>query len=136
MPNKLFDSEVDYKFGIEEIDDQHASLINMVNEIHTMIGDNRKQEAVALFLEVMPRFLTEHLPSEEAFMEKIGFPKLEDHRKLHEGFRSNMSKFIELIKAGDENAFRAAVSDSYLWVLTHINRTDRKYMDFYRSKNT
>ncbi len=135
MNNQLFDFEKEFKFGIEEIDGQHASLVNMIAEIQTMFRENRKEEAARYFFETMSHYLTDHFSHEESFMEKIGFPHLEEHRKVHANFRKNMEKSFELISKGDESAFRDALSDVYLWILTHIGKTDRKYADFYKTNS-
>ncbi|NLF51615.1 MAG: hemerythrin family protein [Leptolinea sp.] len=133
MNNQLFDFEKEYKFGIDEIDGQHASLVNMIAEIQIMFRDNKKEEAAKYFFETMSRYLIEHFSYEESFMEKIGYPQLEEHRKVHANFRKNMEKSFELISKGDEPAFRNALSDTYLWILTHIGKTDRKYAVFYNT---
>lgn len=133
MNNQLFDFEKEFKFGIDEIDEQHASLVKMISEIQIMFKENRKEEAAGYFFEKITLYITDHFTHEESFMENIGYPQLDDHRKVHANFRKNMEKSIGLISQGDEAAFRDALSDVYLWILTHIGKTDRKYADFYKT---
>ena len=66
-------------------------------------------------------------------MESIGFPGLEDHKKIHENFKKSLLELMPLIDAYDEKAFRDAITDAFTWIVNHIGRTDKRYATYYFS---
>lgn len=63
-------------------------------------------------------------------MEKIGFPQLEEHRKIHANFKQPVEETLPEIDTLDDAAFRSALTDTYTWIISHIGKTDRRYAIF------
>lgn len=135
MSGKLFDFEAEFKLGIEAMDNEHIKLVDMLNQVHSLIGDGRKNEACAYFSQTLSAYVNEHFASEEKFMESFGFPALDDHKKIHEIFKKSFQELMPLIESYDEAAFRKALTDAFTWIISHIGRTDRKYATFYLAKH-
>lgn len=64
-------------------------------------------------------------------MEQIGFPGLEDHRRIHNNFRKFFLSLKTDLESASEVAFRNVLSAIFSWILNHIGKTDRKYANFY-----
>lgn len=60
-------------------------------------------------------------------MEKINYPELEQHKKIHEIFRKIVTDLIPAIKSGDHKAYSQAIALSWGWLYNHIAKTDKKY---------
>ena len=135
MGKKLFDFEAEFRLGIETVDNEHVKLIDMLNEVHELLSAGKKDEARKFFGETLSAYVNEHFTNEEKFMEKIGFPQLEDHRKIHENFKKSFGELKPQIENADDVAFRKALSDAFTWIINHIGRTDRKYAAYYFSRN-
>jgi hemerythrin len=134
MAKKLFDFDAEFRLGIDSIDNEHMKLIDMLNEVHALLGAGKKDEAQRFFSETLSSYVSEHFANEEAFMERIGFPLIAEHRKIHENFKKSFNELKPLIEAYDDAAFRRALTDAFTWIITHIGKTDRKYAAFYFSK--
>jgi hemerythrin len=132
LTNQLFNFDSEFKLGIAEIDDEHASLVNMLNDVHNLIRSDKKDEARAYFRNTLAAYVGEHFSHEEKFMEKMAFPQLEEHKKIHNNFKRSMEESLLLIDSLDEAAFRNALSDTYTWIINHIGKTDRKYAAFFQ----
>jgi hemerythrin len=131
MTKKLFDFDAEFRLGIDVIDNEHVKLIDMLNQVHVLLSEGKKSEAVTYFRETLSSYVNEHFANEEKFMAEIGFPGLDDHKKIHENYRQSFNDLLPLIETYDEAAFRSALTDSFTWIISHIGRTDRRYTKFY-----
>jgi hemerythrin len=135
MAKKLFDFEAEFRLGIEVIDNEHVKLVDMLNEVHALISDGKKDEARHYFSDTLSCYVNEHFANEEKFMESFQFPGIEEHKKIHENFKKSFDELKPKIELYDETAFRSALSDAFSWIVGHIGRTDRKYAKFYLAKS-
>lgn len=134
MAKKLFDFDAEFKLGIEVVDHEHMKLVDMLNDVHTLISDGKKGEAQVYFSETLSAYVLEHFANEEKFMESIEFPGLADHHKIHENFKNTFLELKPKIELFDDAAFRKALSDTFTWIITHIGKTDKKYARFWMDK--
>jgi hemerythrin len=130
----LFNFETEFKLGISEIDEEHAGLVRMLNDVHDLIRGNERDKARQYFRETLAGYVGEHFSHEEAFMQKIGYPQVVEHAKIHVNFKQSMEQTLLQVDSQDETAFRAALSDTYTWIINHIGKTDRKYAVFFLNK--
>ena len=131
MAKDLFNFEAEFKLGIEAVDQEHMKLVNMLNAVHGLVGEGKKAEAIEYFSLTLARYVVDHFAHEEAFMASIGFPQLEEHAKIHENFKKSFMQSLPRLATYNDEAFRAALTDAYTWIINHIGRTDRKYAKFY-----
>lgn len=133
---KLFDFDAEFRLGIDAVDDEHIRLIDLLNEVHTLLSEGKRDEARRVFGETLSDYVDVHFANEERFMESIGFPQLEDHRKIHENFKRSFKELKPQIEQADDDAFRKALTDAFSWIVTHIGKTDKKYAAYYFSTPT
>lgn len=131
MAKKLFNFENEFRLGIEEMDNEHIKLVDMLNEVHALLSEGKRDEARRYFSETLSNYVDEHFSDEEQFLERIGFPGLEAHKKIHETFKASFRELQPKIESYDEAAFRSALNDTFTWIIVHIGKTDRKYAKFY-----
>jgi hemerythrin len=103
-----------------------------------LCGENRRVFILLTLKKYLNSALAEyidvHFTNEEAFMEEIGHPHLEEHKKVHEQFKENFYSLQPLINSGDDAAFRKALTDAFSWLLVHIGKSDKRYAKFYKEK--
>lgn len=134
MVRKIFDFDTEFKFGIDSVDREHVQLVNMLNQVHSLLDEGKRDEARRFFTTTLSSYVNDHFAHEEAFMESIGFPFLNEHKKIHENFRKSFQDLLPLIASCDEAAFRQALSDAFTWIINHIGKTDKKYANYYLSQ--
>ncbi len=127
----LFNFDDEFKLGIEAADIEHGKLVDMLNHTHELLREKKRDEARSYFNESLSLYVHEHFTNEEAFLESIGFPQLEDHKKIHANFRKSFEELKPKIETADDVAFRQALTDAYVWIINHIGKTDKKYAKFY-----
>ncbi|WP_083762863.1 bacteriohemerythrin [Thermocrinis albus] len=67
--------------GVEEMDRQHMVLVELLNEVTSLLERGEREKAIKVFRDKLVEYVETHLKDEEEFMEKIGYPDLDNHRK-------------------------------------------------------
>ncbi|NPB08449.1 MAG: hemerythrin family protein [Aquificae bacterium] len=122
------------ELGIPEIDAQHRKLVEMLNEFYRELEEGHEEEAVRRFFGELGRYVEEHFRYEERFMEEIGFPELENHKKTHRLFEKLYKEDLEKYLRGEKRALRELVALTLSWLYTHIMKTDKKYVRYMKEK--
>jgi hemerythrin len=135
MAKDLFNFEAEFKLGIEAVDKEHVKLVNMLNAVHSLVTEDKKAEAIEYFSLTLAHYVVDHFVHEEEFMASIGYPQLEEHKKIHQNFKKSFIQSLPKLASYDEAAFRAALTDTFTWIISHIGRTDRKYAKFYLAQS-
>jgi len=115
------------------MDNQHKTLIEMINSVHIMLEEGKTEEARDFFIKEITDYIEKHFQEEEQFMQRINYPHYEVHKMAHDNFRRVIKKSISNIVEGDDKEFRTALSLAWAWLYSHILKVDRKYGDYYRS---
>jgi len=118
--------------GCGVFDAEHVMLINLINAIHKLLKEGRKEDAKRIFKEGLVAYTEKHLSHEEEVMEKYGYPELEKHKKAHEIFKKVISE--DMNKLDDAKAFAAEAALAMGWVFGHIRKSDRKYVEWFKEK--
>ena len=134
MTNEYFNFDLEFKLGIEAVDVEHMRLVDMLNRVHAMLAEGRRDEAQAYFHQTLGAYVNEHFANEEKFMAGFGYPALEEHKKIHADFRRSFEELAPAIAALDRDAFEKALNDTYMWIIAHIGKVDKRYVTYYVSK--
>ena len=120
--------------NVSKIDEQHRGLIGIINDLHDALLNKPISEMGNVrtrTLSAMSEQIAIHFATEEAFMAKIGYPGLEDHRGKHVAF-------VELIEQHEEDIRNGVlILNSELmkilanWFVDHELEEDKKYSSFY-----
>jgi hemerythrin len=135
MTKPLFDFDAEFKLGIDAIDQEHIKLVDMLNQVHAFLSENKRAEARQYFVETLANYVDEHFAHEEQFLASIDFPQLTEHQKIHAQFKKSVRDLSTLIESGDDGAFRQALNESFTWIIAHIGKTDKRYAKFYLTKD-
>jgi hemerythrin len=121
----------DYLIGIDEIDKQHKKFFEVVHKFYMDILNCEGEEAVEETLEFLKSYAVKHFQSEEAFMKKYEYPRIEEHKKLHEEF---IEKFDTLADKFNTFGPSQGLADETLdmaqnWLADHILDEDAQYAE-------
>lgn len=113
--------------GLPLIDDQHRRLF----ELAASFAGNGDQIRVMKTLAVLADYMKTHLHEEEEIMAACGYPRLEEHKRLHAEFRSMLIELLDNARhmSLDEIADRV----NYLingWFYRHILAVDFDYIPY------
>ncbi len=75
-----------YKTGVDLIDQQHKQLFdtteNLIKAIREGSDYERKRECIQTII-FLKNYIVKHFDDEEKFMASIGYPDIEEHKKIH-----------------------------------------------------
>lgn len=89
-----------FETGLEEVDEQHQSLVNIVNRYSSLLAENHVSlDEIRLALFELSRYSEYHFKEEEKLMREVGISALhlEEHIQVHRTFMSevfSMQAFI------------------------------------------
>ena len=123
-----------YSVGVDELDNQHKKLMEILNELHaaTMIG-KAKEAAV----KILPRLVVvakEHFAAEERLMESIHFPGLDAHRAKHRDLTAKVAEFAARHEKGDPTVYMEALYFVRDWLHKHMQGEDQEYAAWLKSR--
>lgn len=122
-----------YKFtddcliGIDEIDNEHRRLFQMINEAIDLSKENIDVSAISKnLLPGLKDYAATHFAHEEAYMERIHDPELPIQKKEHEDFTKTVNNFS--LDTSSPKAAANSLNDllTYLvrWLYRHILSSD------------
>lgn len=91
------------RVGNDQLDADHKKFIALLNLTERGLQQKDVAPAIEIF-EELQEFVETHFPAEESYMQQVGFPEIEEHRKEHEALAY---RFYVL-----QGRFRAALNDS------------------------
>ncbi len=122
----------DLLLGIPSIDAEHRVLVRYAEDFQTALRDGHDHEAIARLFDRLLEYTSSHFAREEAFMQKRGYPDIEEHMLEH---RRITREVMELNR--DKSYVFPDSVDSFLqdWIINHINNTDRNYVKYLQKKD-
>jgi hemerythrin len=118
--------------GCKVFDTEHMLLVNLLNAVYKLLKEGKREKAKELFKKGVIEYTEKHLRHEEEVMERFGYPDLERHKKTHETFRKVIAEDIKNLE--DPKVFASEAALAMGWVVSHIKKTDRKYVDYFKQK--
>ncbi len=134
------------KIGIEQIDQQHQQLFKEVNGFLDFLSANNLEltlkDELSFKIEDLFYFLTDyfvtHFSDEEKMQKELGYPKYEEHKRVHNNFINeiNQLKYKFLDEAESIQGLAEVIEDNVLhWLIKHIGSEDKKIREYKDSLN-
>jgi hemerythrin-like metal-binding protein len=117
------------ELGLPEIDEQHKTIINLMNLLAKAIEAHKETKAVHYALMEMMDYSIRHFKAEEEHMALYDFPGIEEHKKEHNLFVQKVQSFISQEQDGRVGLAVDALDFLSNWWTEHILNTDSQYAD-------
>lgn len=116
--------------GNQHIDEQHMILMDTINQLATAEAQNDRP-VVAMIIDELVSYASFHFYFEEQLMADAGYPDLEKHRRIHQGF----SRWIADVREDFIHRRRTQVGERILhflrdWLRNHILDEDQLYRPY------
>ncbi len=117
--------------GIEEIDEQHKVLVNLINRMHDAIAQHHGSDTVKEILVELADYTKIHFAVEESLMRILDFPGYEEHKDIHDELLAHVVMLHEKVVSG-----KTAISFELMyflksWLTKHILEEDTQYSAFF-----
>ena|ERR1700674_3484117 len=123
----LFKWDNKYSVNIEDLDNQHEALFDIMNKLYNnyMVKDNSNH--IAPLLEELVSYTNYHFASEEINMKNKGYKDIDKHISEHTIFKERIYELQQ------KNKNNIVVPLEYIglylgnWLINHVMEEDKKY---------
>lgn len=112
----------EYSVGVPAFDADHRQLLDIINQLHDEAERGAPAERMAATCDVLIAHTVAHFDNEEAQFE--GYPRAEEHRRMHEKLKQRVIAFREQIGTGDAVDGTRLITD---WLAHHITGEDKTF---------
>ncbi|MBI9081928.1 MAG: hemerythrin family protein [Pseudodesulfovibrio sp.] len=129
MPLINWDETMSVK--VHELDEQHKTLIALINEAYEAIQKHDERVMTEL-INKMRAYANMHFATEEGYMKKFGFPEIENHKFKHVKFNNEVDDFKK--KQFEKTNLSQIFVFLSQWLITHIMDEDMQYVPYVPQK--
>ncbi len=123
-----------YSVGIQQVDEQHKRLVEMVNDLYEAMKAGRGNEVLGTVFNNLLAYTRTHFAEEEELMQQCGFPGFSAHKQLHDRLTKQVLDLGEQFRGGSNSLTVPVASFLKDWLVDHIQGTDRKYVPFMKGQ--
>jgi len=125
MAHLLWQHDLDT--GIEEIDNQHKRIVEMINHLYDAEQKGDKDEIREVLVDLVD-YTQSHFSFEETLMEDAGYRFTRAHKRVHELFIRRVEQYRMRFDAG-ENIVQELRDTLSRWLFSHIRSEDAAYTE-------
>lgn len=123
-----------FSVKISEVDQQHKTLIAMVNELHDAMKVGKGRDALGKIVEKLINYSTTHFSLEEKYFAQFDYPDQEKHVQEHEDFIQKVAEFKDGFERRNLTLSVEVMKFLSDWLKSHILGADMKYSQFFNEK--
>ena len=117
--------------GIDEIDAQHQTLVDLINQLHRAIVLHRAADEAQPIIDRLVEYTRVHFAVEESLMRLFHYSDYEKHREEHESLIEEVNRLRDKVfKEGKPINFEL-LHFLKRWLTEHIIAEDRKYSPYF-----
>lgn len=117
-----------YSVEIQEIDEQHKRLIEIINELYAALSSNSSHDQVAHVLDELVDYTKVHFAVEETLMRIFSYEEYDEHKAIHDNIVSKVLNFQTKFLQGDTKVGMELLLFLKDWLFDHINSVDKRYV--------
>lgn len=114
----------EFSVGVASVDLEHRNLIDLINDLHALLGDEAGVEKVTTMLGEIFAQISAHFALEERYMRETRYPHFPEHKKDHEALLDELRDIMDRVEDDgwyDEAALSDELSD---WFTNHFRTHD------------
>lgn len=120
--------------GISSIDDQHKTLVNLINELYSHMQSGSEKEATAATLDQLIQYTANHFKYEEENFDRHNYPDTKQHKEIHKKLVARVLQFQEEFNQGKADVSVELMDFLKDWLINHIKKVDKQYGPYLQSK--
>ena len=99
----LIEWKDEFSVGVAAVDLEHRDLINLINDLHGMMGEGATHDQVMSALGEIYAQISAHFALEEKFMRKTKYEALDSHKDDHESLLDELRDIMDRVE--DDGSF-------------------------------
>ena len=123
-----------YNLEIQEIDNQHRGLVELINKLHEAMKEKKTQKALGSIIDEMVSYTKTHFKTEEDYFKKFGYKETAAHKEEHRDFVAKVLEFSKDFENGKVMLSIDIINFLRNWLIDHILGSDTKYISLFKRK--
>jgi hemerythrin len=116
----------DLELGIEELDAQHRSLVDLANRLFSELAKSKSGDETRRAVAELFAYSATHFAEEKEYFARFNFASVDRHKRSHEAFMARASEFEERLTTGNPADADEILAFLKEWIVKHIGREDRE----------
>ena len=130
----IYQWKPEFSVNIQTIDAQHRQLMDTINILHEAMKKGRPENVINETCDHLAEYVGAHFAAEEELFVKYGYPRLAQHKKEHDRFRSKIEDFKKQLQAGKASLSVDLSIFLFDWLHSHVLGMDMDYKPFLNGK--
>jgi len=124
----------DLEVNFPKVDDQHRSLVDIVNNLHDAMKLGKGRDEVGKVLHFLADYTTSHFKAEEELMTRHAYPEFSTHKQIHTELLKQVGDLVKQFDGGQAVLTLKVMSFLQEWLTKHIKVEDLKMASFLRTR--
>ncbi|MBU0961089.1 MAG: hemerythrin family protein, partial [Proteobacteria bacterium] len=116
-----------YETGVASMDNQHKTLLDLINQLYPIVRDHRGQEEISKIVDACLSYAKKHLGDEEQLLLDNNFPGLQEQLDHHAQFTETVNTFAKQLTDSPDTVVPELYAYLRTWWISHIVGIDKKY---------
>jgi len=116
----LLDWDNSFCVGVEEIDEQHAKLLDLINQLHDAMMCGKENTVLKSVLSNVADYTEYHFTCEESLMDKSDYPESIAHKAAHKALKAKLLLLQAEYLEHKPGANMRVMDFLQNWLLDHI----------------
>lgn len=111
------------------LDDQHKKIYELINQLHAALKDREADHQLTQrIMKQLTEYTLKHFSAEERLMAKYGYPKLNDHKELHQQMSRRTRELSRQVMNTNSDDAHEILMFLKNWWQQHILKQDMQYV--------
>lgn len=119
----------EYSLGLQEIDNQHIKLIELINRLYDAFIKRQQSDEVIKVIVELSEYIDVHFSTEEVYFKRFNYAETTEHIKEHHFFIEKVKEFQTQVKENKGRYVFNIINFLQDWLVNHITVTDKKYIE-------
>ena len=127
---KLIEWTDDLSVGVQEIDEQHKVLVNLLNKLYEAIITSNEDHMIKSILQELIQYTVIHFAVEESLMRIFNYPNYEEHKKQHALLVEQVLQLQNNVERNESELSLDTLNFLRHWLTEHIMGEDMRYTPY------
>jgi hemerythrin len=120
------------KIGVPLIDSEHKELCDRIDKLLAACNQGHGKEELVSTIEFLESYTIKHFGDEEKLQRASAYPKVTEHKKLHEFFTGKIAELKNDVQNNGANIATISKTNYFLmdWLLNHIQKVDSELAQY------
>ena len=130
----LFDWEPRYSVFIDEFDNHHKKLLELLQKLHHSMLEGQGKQIIGSILDELKEYTVYHFTAEEEEMKKHNYERFDIHKAKHAELIKQLNELIDEYKLNNQKITTETYRFLNKWLTSHIIGEDKQYTSFFKDK--